>query len=148
MMMQFRLFFEMESKGVGPDIYCVTSILHACACSNSLDKGRYVHNYFGKNTMAWSLPVSNAVMDMYAKCGSMEEAHLVFSQIPVKDVVSWNTIVGCCSKNSLPNEALKIFADMQKESRPDGITKACVLPACGNLAALERGREIHGHICM
>ncbi|KAG4960345.1 hypothetical protein JHK87_036978 [Glycine soja] len=41
---------------------------------------------------------------------------------------------------------LKVFAEMQKESRPDGTTMACVLPACGSLAALEIGRGIHGRI--
>ncbi|KAK7302967.1 hypothetical protein RJT34_13864 [Clitoria ternatea] len=141
-----RLFYEMGSKGINADVYAMTSVLHACACSNSLDSGRDVHNYFIKNNMPLSLPVFNALMDMYAKCGSMEEAHLAFSQIPVKDVVSWNTMIGGYSKNSLPNEALKLFAEMQKESRPDSVTMACILPACGSLAALEIGKGIHGHI--
>lgn len=140
-----RLFYEMESV-VKPDTYTLTSILHACACSNSLEKGRKVHNYIRKNKRGLSLPESNALMDMYAKCGSMGEAHSVFSQMPDKDTVSWNTMIGGYSKNSLPNEALRLFADMQKESKPDGITMACVLPACGSLAALERGKEIHGHV--
>ncbi|KAK7247182.1 hypothetical protein RIF29_42059 [Crotalaria pallida] len=141
-----RLFDEMQSKGLRPDIYMVTSIVHACACSNSLDKGRDVHNYIRKNKMGSSLPVCNALMNMYAKCGSMEEAHLVFSQIPVKDIVSWNTMIGGYSKSSLPNEALKLFVDMQKQSKPDDITMTCVLPACASLSALDKGREIHGHI--
>ncbi|XP_027346576.1 pentatricopeptide repeat-containing protein DOT4, chloroplastic [Abrus precatorius] len=139
-------FDEMQGKGLSPDIYTVTSVVHACACSNSLDKGRDVHNYIKKNNMESSLPVSNALMNMYAKCGSMEEAHLVFSQIPVKDTVSWNTMIGGYSQNSLPNEALELFVDMQKHLKPDDITMACVLPACAGLAALEKGREIHGHI--
>ncbi|XP_029130097.1 pentatricopeptide repeat-containing protein DOT4, chloroplastic-like isoform X2 [Cajanus cajan] len=141
-----RLFYEMESKGVIPDVYSMTSVLHACACSNSLDKGREVHNYFRRNNLSLSLPVSNALMDMYAKCGSMEEAYLVFSRIPVKDTVSWNIMIGGYSKNSLPNEALKLFVEMQEESRPDGFTMAGILPACGSLAALEIGRGIHGRI--
>ncbi|KAI4332531.1 hypothetical protein L6164_017432 [Bauhinia variegata] len=139
------LFYEMERKGVKPDIYTLTSIVHACACDNSLDKGRDVHNYIKKNNIGPSLPVSNALTDMYAKCGNMEEAHSIFSQIPVKDTVSWNTMIGGYSRNCLPNEALKLFAEMQKEKKPDSITMACVLPACGSLAALERGREIHGY---
>ncbi|XP_057433494.1 pentatricopeptide repeat-containing protein DOT4, chloroplastic [Lotus japonicus] len=141
-----RLFYEMESKGISPDVYSVTGILHACGCSNSLDKGRDVHNYLRKINMDLSLLVCNALMDMYAKCGSTEEAHLVFSQIPVKDLVSWNTMIGGYSKNSLPNDALKLFAEMQKESRPDDISLVCILPTCGSLAALKIGREIHGHI--
>ncbi|KAL2980102.1 hypothetical protein AAZX31_13G210000 [Glycine max] len=99
----------MESKGVSPDVYSMNSVLHACACSNSLDKGRDVHNYIRKDNMTLRLPVSNGLMDMYAKCGSMEEAYLVFSQIPVKDIVSWNTMIGGYSKNSPPNEAPKTF---------------------------------------
>ena len=59
--------------------------------------------------MTLRLPVSNGLMDMYAKCGSMEEAYLVFSQIPVKDIVSWNTMIGGYSKSSPPNEAPKTF---------------------------------------
>ncbi|KAF7803289.1 pentatricopeptide repeat-containing protein DOT4, chloroplastic [Senna tora] len=141
-----RLFYEMESKHVKPDIYTLTSILHACACSSSLEKGREAHKYIRKNKKVLSLPVSNALMDMYAKCGSMEEAHLVLSQMPVKDTVSWNTMIGGYSKNGLPNEALRLFSEMQNESKPDGITMACVLPACASLAALDRGKEIHGHV--
>ncbi|CAL0301307.1 unnamed protein product [Lupinus luteus] len=141
-----RLFYEMESIGIiRPDIYTLTSVLHACACSNSLENGRVVHSYIRKNNLTMVLPVSNALIDMYAKCGSMEEAHSVFSQVQVKDIVSWNTMIGGYSRNSLPNEAVKLFAEMQQGLRPDGITMACVLPACGSVAALERGREIHGH---
>ncbi|XP_073226283.1 pentatricopeptide repeat-containing protein DOT4, chloroplastic [Cicer arietinum] len=140
------LFDEMQSKGVRPDIYTVTSIVHACACSNSLDKGRDVHSYVIKNSMVSNLPVANALMNMYAKCGSMEEARLVFSQIPAKDIVSWNTMIGGYSKNSLPNGALELFSDMVEQLKPDDITMACVLPACAGLAALDKGREIHGHI--
>ncbi|CAJ1938673.1 unnamed protein product [Sphenostylis stenocarpa] len=141
-----ELFGEMQSKGLKPDAYTLSSVLHACAYSNSLDKGRDIHNFIKKNYMELHLPVSNALMNMYAKCGIMEEAHLIFSQIPVKDTVSWNTIIGGYSQNSLPYEALELFLDMQKQLKPNDITMACVLPACAGLAALEKGREIHGHI--
>ncbi|KAK7400169.1 hypothetical protein VNO78_11369 [Psophocarpus tetragonolobus] len=141
-----KLFDEMQNKGLRPDIYTITSVVHACACSNSFDKGRDIHNYIIKNNMGSSLPVSNALMNMYAKCGSMEEAHLIFSQILVKDIVSWNTMIGGYSQNSLPNEALEMFLEMQRQLKPDDITMACVLPACAVLAALEKGREIHGYI--
>ncbi|KAJ7968737.1 Pentatricopeptide repeat-containing protein [Quillaja saponaria] len=140
-----RLFHEMEKKDVRPDVFTVTSILHACACSGLLESGKDVHNYIREKKMESWLPVSNALMDMYAKCGSMEDAHLVFSQMPVKDVVSWNTMIGGYSKNCLPNEALSLFSEMQWKLKPDRVTTACILPACGSLAALERGREIHGH---
>lgn len=141
-----RLFREMERGGVEPDVFAITSILHACACEGFLEIGKDVHNYIKENNMQSSLYVSNALMDMYAKCGSMEDAELVFSEIPVKDIVSWNTMIGGYSKNSFPNEALNLFVAMLQELEPDGRTMACILPACASLAALDRGREIHGYI--
>ncbi|PON87262.1 DYW domain containing protein [Trema orientale] len=141
-----KIFYEMQTNGISPDIFTVTSILHACACCGSLENGKVVHNYIRENDMESNLFVCNALMDMYAKCGSMEDAHLVFSGMPVKDIVSWNTMIGGYSQNCLPNDALKLFSEMQQNSKPDSITVACILPACASLAALDRGREIHGYI--
>ncbi|EXB84044.1 hypothetical protein L484_005808 [Morus notabilis] len=141
-----RLFYEMERNGVSPDIFTITSILHACACSGSLEDGKDVHNYIRESGMESNLFVCNALMDMYSKCGSMDDANLVFSRMPAKDIISWNTMIGGYSKNRLPNEALKLFAEMQGKSKADSITAACILPACASLAALAKGREIHGHV--
>ncbi|XP_022724785.1 pentatricopeptide repeat-containing protein DOT4, chloroplastic [Durio zibethinus] len=141
-----RLLQQMEREGIKLDVVAITSILHACAKSRSLDNGKDVHYYVKANNMESNLFVCNALMDMYAKCGSMEDANSVFSQMAVKDIISWNTMIGGYSKNCLPNEALKIFAAMLKELKPDSRTMASILPACASLAALERGKEIHGHI--
>lgn len=141
-----RLFHEMERTDVKPDIIAVTSILHAFACSGSLEDGKELHNYIKAKKMELNLFVSNALMDMYAKCGSMEDANDVFCRMLVKDIVSWNTMIGGYSKNSLPNEALKLFSTMLHELKPDAVTMSCILPACASIAALERGREIHGYI--
>ncbi|KAB2007565.1 hypothetical protein ES319_D10G038400v1 [Gossypium barbadense] len=140
------LLQQMEKEGVKLDVVAITSILHACARSGSLDNGKDVHDYIKANNMASNLFVCNALMDMYAKCGSMEGANSVFSTMVVKDIISWNTMVGGYSKNCLPNEALKTFAAMLKELKPDSRTMACILPACASLSALERGKEIHGYI--
>ncbi|KAI3796779.1 hypothetical protein L1987_39464 [Smallanthus sonchifolius] len=139
------LFLEMKKEGVKPDMFTVTSILHACASNGSLEKGKEVHDYIKENQMQ-SLAVSNALMDMYAKCGSMEDAYSVFSDTRFKDIVSWNTMIGGYSKNCLPNKALDLFTQMQREITPDNVTMTCVLPVCASLAALNKGQEIHGHI--
>ncbi|KAJ7000039.1 pentatricopeptide repeat-containing protein DOT4 [Populus alba x Populus x berolinensis] len=141
-----RLFHEMDREGVSPDIFTITTVLHACACNGSLENGKDVHNYIRENDMQSNIFVCNALMDMYAKCGSMEDAKAVFLEMPVKDIISWNTMIGGYSKNSLPNEALSLFGDMVLEMKPDGTTLACILPACASLASLDRGKEVHGHI--
>ncbi|XXG67497.1 hypothetical protein AAC387_Pa06g0832 [Persea americana] len=141
-----ELFEEMEVEGIKPDLFTVTSILHACACNGSIEQGKGIHDYVMRNGLQSNLSVANALMDMYAKCGSMEDARLIFDHMFARDIISWNTMIGGYSKNSLPNEALDLFVKMQLESKPNGVTMACILPACASLSALEKGREIHGHI--
>ncbi|KAL4585733.1 hypothetical protein LXL04_010357 [Taraxacum kok-saghyz] len=142
-----ELFLHMKTKGVKPDTFTITTILHACASSNSLQKGKEIHNYIKENQIQ-SLEVSNALMDMYAKCGSMDDSYQVFIETPFKDIVSWNTMIGGYSKNCLPSEALSLFIKIQSESeiKPDNITMTCILPACASLASLNKGREIHAYI--
>ncbi|XP_050367350.1 pentatricopeptide repeat-containing protein DOT4, chloroplastic, partial [Argentina anserina] len=141
-----ELFCEMEKNGVSPDVYTITSILRACACSGLLEKGKDIHKYIREHDMDSSLFVCNSLMDMYAKCGSMEDADSIFSRMHRKDIVSWNTMIGGYSKNSLPNEALELFSEMQRKFKPDSMTISSVLPACASLAALDRGQEIHGYL--
>lgn len=140
------LFDEMKKHGIKLDYFVVTCVLHACACSGSLEKGKEVYNYIKEHNMQLNLYVSNALVDMYAKCGSMEEANSIFSHTPIKDIVSWNTMIGGYSKNNFPNHALNLFKKMQKELKPDSVTIACVLPVCASLGALDKGREIHCYL--
>ncbi|XP_017235584.1 pentatricopeptide repeat-containing protein DOT4, chloroplastic [Daucus carota subsp. sativus] len=141
-----KLFDDMKRDGIKPDVFTATSILHACACNGSLEIGKDVHRYIRESNMQLTLFASNALIDMYAKCGSMEDALTVFSEMPRTDIVSWNTMIGGYSKNRLPNEALDLFVKMQKDLKPDNVTISCVLPSCGSLSALDRGREIHSFV--
>ncbi|GAA0153557.1 hypothetical protein LIER_37697 [Lithospermum erythrorhizon] len=141
-----QMFHEMVSEGMKPDAFTITRVIHACACSGSLEDGKELHHYVKENGMESSLAVCNALTDMFAKYGSMQDALLVFSSMEAKDIVSWNSLIGGYSKNNQPNEALSLFLEMQDHTRPDGVTVTCILPACASLAALNKGREVHGYI--
>ncbi|PKA51663.1 Pentatricopeptide repeat-containing protein [Apostasia shenzhenica] len=140
------LFEEMEAEGVELDLHFITSALHCCACSGSLNQGKHIHDYVVRNGLESNVFVANSLMDMYAKCGNMVDARLVFDCTSIKDIISWNTLIGGYSKNSLPNEALALFAKMQQHYKPNTITMACTLRASASLSALDKGREIHAHV--
>ncbi|XP_047332841.1 pentatricopeptide repeat-containing protein DOT4, chloroplastic [Impatiens glandulifera] len=142
------LFWGMVEKGIEPDVFTITTILNSCSCSGSLENGREIHNYVIENNLESNLSVCNALIDMYTKCGDMKDAQSVFELMPVKDIITWNTMIGGCSKNSLQNVAISLFLRMQEEERikPDNVTVSCVLPACASLSAFDRGREIHGYV--
>nr|UPT48655.1 pentatricopeptide repeat protein AaPPR559 [Agave angustifolia]UPT49455.1 pentatricopeptide repeat protein AaPPR516 [Agave angustifolia] len=130
----------MGSEGVKPDLYAITSVLHACACNGFLDQGNNVHDFVARNALESHLFVADASMDMYAKHGDMEAARVVFDCTTRKDIVSWNTIIGGYSKNCLLNEALNLFSEMQSYLRPNSVTLACVLLAAASLSSFEKGR--------
>lgn len=61
------------------------------------------------------------------------------------NVVSWTSIIACCSQNGKDIEALELFRDMQVEGvKPNAVTIPSLLPACGNIAALMHGKAAHG----
>ncbi|KAG0495886.1 hypothetical protein HPP92_000577 [Vanilla planifolia] len=142
----FALFEKMEAEGVEPDLHFITTALHACACSGSLNKGKHILGYLSRNGLESNAFVANALMDMFAKCGDMESARSVFDHTSDKDIISWNTLIGGYSKNSLPNEAFELFGKMLSHMKPNSTSMACMLRASASLSALQKGREMHAYI--
>ncbi|CAL5005225.1 unnamed protein product [Urochloa decumbens] len=139
------LLQEMVLDGTRPDAFAVTSALHAFAGDESLEQGKSVHGYAIRNGMDKLLPVANALMEMYVRCGNMEEARLIFDQVKNKDIISWNTLIGGYSRNSFANESFSLFSAMLLQFRPNAVTVTCILPAAASLSSLERGKEIHAY---
>ncbi|TVU05085.1 hypothetical protein EJB05_48236, partial [Eragrostis curvula] len=139
------LLQEMGLDGIRPDVFAVTSALHAFAGDESLKQGKAVHGYAIINEMNTVLPVANALMEMYARCGNMIEARSIFDRLMNKDIISWNTIIGGYSRNNLADESFTLFREMLLQFRPNAVTMACILPAVASLSSLERGREMHAY---
>jgi pentatricopeptide repeat protein len=140
------LFLVMEQESYIPDEFVITSVLRACACKGSSKDGRLIHDFAVRNGMVQNTFVANALMDMYVKCGNMEEARSIFDSTVNKDIISWNTLIGGYSKHGFPNDALKLFSEIPCRIKPNSITMACLLPAVAGLSCLERGREIHAYV--
>ncbi|CAK9213961.1 unnamed protein product [Sphagnum jensenii] len=85
--------------------------------------------------------VGSSLVDMYAKCGSMEDAARVFNKMPSRNVVLWNMMISGHVKCGQGDKALELFGQMQQEHvQPDPVTLVAVLNACASVAALEEGR--------
>ncbi|RRT40342.1 hypothetical protein B296_00041415 [Ensete ventricosum] len=83
------LFREMQGECVRPNEFTVVCILSACSQLGALELGRWVHSYVGKNKVRLNSFVGSALVDMYAKSGSLEEALVVFDEMEEKDVVTY-----------------------------------------------------------
>ncbi|CAK9179485.1 unnamed protein product [Ilex paraguariensis] len=147
-----RFFNRMLHAGVQPDLVTVTTILPACAHLAALKHGKEIHGYMITNGLSAGdhnddidvddIHLSNAIMDMYAKCGSMREARLVFDQISYKDVASWNIMIMGSGIHGFGNEALDMFHCMyEADLKPDEVTFVGVLSACSHAGLVSQGRE-------
>eukprot|EP01018_Ginkgo_biloba_P018941 Gb_33115 [translate_table: standard] len=81
------------------------------------------------------------------KIGSMENARLLFEEIPKRDTISWNAMIAGYAQNGHGDDALKFFREMQLTGmQSTTFTFASVLSACASLATLTQGKEVHAHI--
>lgn len=80
----------------------------------------------------------------YAKCGELAKAKELFDMMPLRNVITWTSMISGYSQNGKYEEAIKVFVRMWEEGEvmPNEVTLASVLPACANLGAMGLGERI------
>ncbi|MQL86959.1 hypothetical protein Taro_019491 [Colocasia esculenta] len=142
----FSLCVHMRRLGVPPDGFTFPYVLKACGELRAARRGASVHAVVSRNGFESNVFVCNALVAMYARCAAPGQARAIFDEMLLKgieDVVSWNSMVACHAQNGEPAFALRTFARMCKQCRPDAISLVNVLPACASLRASSQGRQIH-----
>jgi pentatricopeptide repeat protein len=143
----FRYFDKMSKLGVEPNRVTFMSILGACASPSALMKGRHIHNLITKTGYGSDARVRTALLSMYAKCGSLEDARVVFEKIPKQNVVSWNAMITAYVHHEQYVNALATFQAMLKEGvQPNNSTFTSILNACNIPNALDLGKWVHSLI--
>ncbi|TYI70081.1 hypothetical protein E1A91_D08G197100v1 [Gossypium mustelinum] len=139
------LFDRMMERGEArPNSASLVSVLTACANLGRLDKGLWVHSYIENNNIKCDLLLSTALLTMYAKCGAMDLARDVFNNMPVKNVVSWNSMIMGYGTHGHVEKALDMFIDMEKRGQiPNATTFISCLSACKNA-----GKVLEGWWCL
>nr|GLL44478.1 pentatricopeptide repeat-containing protein At4g21065 [Ipomoea trifida] len=83
-----RLFERMQKCGVDFDETTLVVTLSACSEMGALDYGRWLHFLVDNSSLSRTLQVSNLLIDVYAKCGEVEEAHRVLNRMNAKNLVT------------------------------------------------------------
>jgi pentatricopeptide repeat protein len=129
-----NLMCQMLLAGIKPNDITIASVLSACANLQVLEWGKQVHAFIIKTGHDFDLFVRNSQITMYADCGSIHDAGLVFYEMPQRDVVSWNAMIAGYAQNGYGKQVLMIFHEMQcAGKKPDAFTFGSVIQACGNL---------------
>ncbi|PIA61665.1 hypothetical protein AQUCO_00300888v1, partial [Aquilegia coerulea] len=87
------IFSFMREEDVEPDEVTFVSLFAACSRLGKVMIGEQGHVYMIKKGLPFIVTVSNAAMDMYVKCGRMEDARRLFDEMREKSVVSWSVML-------------------------------------------------------
>eukprot|EP01018_Ginkgo_biloba_P014303 Gb_06899 [translate_table: standard] len=141
------LFHRMHLADTKPNPVTFVSVLPVCVHLDDLQLGKRIHAVIIQNGYESDVSVGTALIDMYGKIGSIEDARQVFDQMSQKNVISWTAIITGYTQNERGNEALELFQQMQlADVMPDSVTIVSVLSACADLRALHKGKCIHDYI--
>lgn len=135
-----ELFGEMRRSGVWPDEVTMVSLVSACASLGDMETGMMVHRFVEENGFGWMVALCNALIDMYGKCGCLEEAWRVFHGMTRKSLITWNTMVTVCANYGNADEAFRLFEWMVCSGVvPDSVTLLALLVAYAHKGLVDEG---------
>jgi len=123
-----------RAQGIGT---ISTNATGGCANVSALEEGRCGNEQIIQSGCDLDVSSGNSLVDMYAKCGSMEDAHWVFNMMPARNMVSLNAVLGGCAMHGQSNEALKHFEQMCERVQSNDITSVCLLSACSHAGLVD-----------
>ncbi|XP_020582502.1 pentatricopeptide repeat-containing protein At2g20540-like [Phalaenopsis equestris] len=142
-----KLFNEMQVSFIKPNNVTMAIILSSCGQLGALGLGSQLHAFSHKFCFLMNVYVNNSLVNMYAKCGSLQEAHNVFVEMPEKDIVSFNAMITGLANHGLGKKALELFGEViQTGLQPDSVTFMGILTACSQCGLIESSR--HYFECM
>jgi pentatricopeptide repeat protein len=110
-----RLYRELEVERVEPDEITMIGVISSCAQLENLNLGREFHRYIEENGLNLTVPLSNVLMDMYMKCGNLEEAQAMFDSMAKRTIVSWTTMIVGYAKLGFLGIARELFYQMPEK---------------------------------
>nr|KYP69505.1 Putative pentatricopeptide repeat-containing protein At5g08490 family [Cajanus cajan] len=132
-----------------PDHSVLASILKSCSILLAPKLGRALHSYVVKQGHGFCQVTNKGLLNMYAKCGMLDECLKLFDQISHQDPVTWNIVLsGFSWSNKCDADVMRVFRLMHSsgEAMPSSVTIAIVLPVCARLGDLDAGKCVHGYV--
>ncbi|RWV93770.1 hypothetical protein GW17_00043748 [Ensete ventricosum] len=140
------LFCRMRET-IEVDLVTLGLVLNGCAGMSDLDRGKQVHGFSYRHNLGSDLFFSNALVDMYSKCGCLRNAEVCFLRmVSQRDTVSWNSLISGYARYCRSEEALVAFSEMLFETTPNELSFSTALAACANIFMLEHGKQIHSYM--
>ncbi|XVF80067.1 hypothetical protein PTKIN_Ptkin15bG0040900 [Pterospermum kingtungense] len=143
-----ELFRKMQFFGLKANHVSIVGILPACANLGALRLGREIHGFIIRRMFYHVTSVQNSLVDMYAKCKSLETAIRVFDGMLKKDLVSWRTLIRGYIENECGTKAVNVFSKMQRFScfAPDDFVVRDIIMAVLQSGDSKIGSAFHCYV--
>ncbi|GAB2284681.1 hypothetical protein Dimus_019133 [Dionaea muscipula] len=138
-----ELLMRMRRENFTLTDHSLSTILKACGSLAMLLLGNQLHSLAMKVGSVSNVFVASALIDMYANCGSVDEARRVFDQTDKRNSVLWTSMVSGYARSGRGSEGLELFdrLEMEEELVLDHICFTAILSACNHAGFLDRGVE-------
>lgn len=143
-----ELFRQLQNSNIQVDGFVLSSMMGVFADFALVDQGKQMHAYAVKIPSGLEISVFNSVVDMYLKCGMLDEAERLFDEMPARNVVSWTVMITGYGKHGFGKEAIRFFNKMKLDNvEPDGVTYLAILSACSHSGLIKEGEEYFSQLC-
>ncbi|XP_057515547.1 pentatricopeptide repeat-containing protein At1g18485-like [Amaranthus tricolor] len=142
-----EVFWEMKMwSGFLPNVVSVVSVLPACAELRDVGTAMVIHGYVVKVGLIGQVRVNNSLLNVYGKCGRLDDSKRVFDEMVEKNAVSWNAVISSFAHGRHYSNALCTFMQMiESKEKPSGDTLSSILPVLVEMEYFDAGKEVHGH---
>ncbi|KAK7352828.1 hypothetical protein VNO80_18258 [Phaseolus coccineus] len=143
------LFRELRESRHRMDGFVLSSLIGVFADFALAEQGKQMHAYAIKVPYGLlEMSVANSVLDMYMKCGLIDEADALFREMLARNVVSWTVMITGYGKHGIGNKAIELFNQMQLNGiEPDSVTYLAVLSACSHSGLIKEGKKYFSSLC-
>ncbi|GAB4861874.1 hypothetical protein Ancab_037129 [Ancistrocladus abbreviatus] len=136
----FQLFSLMMREGTKPTGFALASVLSVCGNMAILEQGKQLHAYVLMTGLEQTSMICSALVNMYSKCGSIEEARQIFDAVRNDSIVSWTAMINGYAEHGHCEEAIDLFEKIpQANLMPDSVTFIGVLTACSHAGLVDLG---------
>ncbi|CAF1750596.1 hypothetical protein Bca4012_044208 [Brassica carinata] len=143
----FQLFKMMWEELSDSETHTFAVMLRASAGLGSIEVGKQLHVCALKLGVVDNTFVSCGLIDMYSKCGDVEDARCVFDDMPEKTTVAWNNIIAGYALHGYSEEALRLLYDMRDSSTSlDQFTLSILIRISTRLAKVELTKQAHARL--
>lgn len=139
------LFFSRMISEVEPNSVTIINVLSTCTDLANLSQGQCLHAYATRrfSSFSFNLYLENALITMYARCGSMQNAEKIFQTLLKRNIISWNAMITGYGTHGRGYDAILSFIGMLEDGfQPNGVTFLSVLSACRHTGLIEKGLQL------